>query len=227
MRKSAAALSLVLAMCAGTAFASSVTLTFTGLQNLEPVDNYYNGGAGGNGTTGGTNYGISFSSNSLALINGANGGSGNVSNEPAPATDTSLVFLSGSGDIMDDVAGFTTGFSFYYSAPVYPGTVSVYSGLDGTGSLLGTVSLNTTPQGCDSSGTNYDCWVNTGVAFAGTAESVNFSGTANYIVFSDITLGASSVPPPNPGPAPEPSSFVMLGSGLLAGAGMLRRRFAA
>jgi len=41
---------------------------------------------------------------------------------------------------MDVAAGFTTGFSFYYSS-ADAGSVDVYSGLDGTGTLLASVPL--------------------------------------------------------------------------------------
>jgi hypothetical protein len=62
---------------------STVTLTFEGLGNFEPVSQFYNGGTGGNGSGPGTNYGISFSPNSLALIDSDAGGTGNFGGEPS------------------------------------------------------------------------------------------------------------------------------------------------
>jgi hypothetical protein len=124
---------------------------------------------------------------------------------------------------MDVAAGFSTGFSFYYAAANTPGSVSVYSGLDGTGTLLDTINLPVNGSGCDSTGQAYDCWTNTGVAFAGTAESVVFGGAANYIGFADVTLGASSVP----SAVPEPGSIVLLGSGLVGLAGVVRSKLRA
>ena len=53
---------------------------------------------------------------------------------------------------MDDPAGFTTGFSFNYSAYADAGAVTVWSGLDGTGTLLATLTLPTTPNGIDTPG---------------------------------------------------------------------------
>jgi hypothetical protein len=63
--------------------------------------------------------------------------------------------------------------------------------------------------------------VNTGGSFIGTAESVDFSGTANQIGFANVTIGAASVPT---GATPEPGSLVLMGSGLLGLAGAVRRK---
>lgn len=218
MMKRLAAVVLALgamAMMAGVASANVITLTFEGLQDEEPILNYYNGGTGGFGSGPGPNYGIAFSSDSLALISYTAGGSGNFTN--APSGDTIAFFLSGAGDTMNVAAGFTTGFSFYYAA-AYDGSVSVYSGPDGTGTLLANLALPATPN-------PYTQWVPIGVSFAGTAESVIFSGAANYIGFDDITLGAS-LPP---GATPEPSAcLIALVGGLgFAGYGWRRRRLAA
>jgi hypothetical protein len=218
MKKSILTLAALFFASAIAAHAGTVTLTFTGLQNTEAIDNFYNGGTGGNGSTGGPNYGISFSSDSLAIISNKDGGTGNFSDVPPPATNTIAFFLNGPGDVMDVAAGFNTGFSFYY-ASTEPGSVQVWSGLDGTGTLLATDALPTTPSNCDPTET-YSCWVNSGVAFGGSAESVIFSGAANFIGFADITLGASAVPPA----VPEPSNLILAGSGLLSVIGAFRRR---
>jgi hypothetical protein len=198
--KFAAASALALA-CAGAAHANVISLNFVGLQNLEPIDNYYNGGTGGFGSGPGPNYGITFGSSSLAIISVDNGGTGNFNGAPS---DTVAFFLSGPGDVMDVAGGFTTGFSFYYSAVVYPGSVSVFSGLDGTGTELATINLAVTPSGGGICNTSYCPWFPTGVTFAGTAESVVFGGSANFIGFDAITLGSST-----PG-VPEPSTWAMM-----------------
>jgi len=196
---------------------ADTTLTFEGLQNLEPILNYYNGGLGGFGSGPGPNYGITFGSDSLALISGLNGGSGNFSNPPSG--DTVAFFLTGPGDIMDVPAGFTTGFSFYYSAPYYTGSVTVYDGLDGTGSALATLNLPNTPAGPCTYG-SYCPMEPIGVTFSGTAESVNFSGTPDYITFDNITLGNSI---PTGGSVPEPGAVVLFAT-LLGGIGWRFRR---
>jgi len=202
--------------------AGTIVLTFEGLQNSEQVLNYYNGGFGGNGSGPGPNFGITFGTDSLATVSQAAGGSGNFDGATMP---TALFFLSGPGDIMNVSAGFTTGFSFFYSSPFYTGSATVYSGLNGTGTVLATLTLPTTPDGTiygpPCSG-NYDyCpWLPAGVSFSGTAYSVDFSGTANYVGFDNVTLGSSV-------PSPEPGTLVMFGSGALGLAGPLRRKFLA
>lgn len=186
-----------------------VTLTFDGLQDGEQVLNYYNGGFGGAGSGPGPNYGITFGEDSLALTNG------NFADNPSPPSI--LFFLSGPGAIMNVAAGFDTGFSFFYSAASVPGSVTVYDGLNGTGDVLAMLELPVTPTLPPGSPT-YNNWVPVGVAFAGTAMSVNFSGTANYIGFDNVTLGSVT-----PG-VPEPSSVVLAGLGCLGGLAYRARR---
>jgi hypothetical protein len=213
MKKSLFVVALALVLGAVTAQAGVVTLTFEGLGDQTPVGNYYGGGAG-------PNYGITFGPDALSIISGAAGGTGSFSG--SPTMPTILFFLGGAGDVMDVPAGFNTGFSFYYSAVVYPGIVTVYDGLNGTGNVLAQLNLPVTPSGGAPECTYgaYCPWFPVGVTFSGTAYSVNFSGTANYIGFDNITLGSGT---PTPG-TPEPGTLVMFGSGILGLAGMLRRK---
>ena len=207
------ALATMLALApAARALADVHVLTFEGLGDEDSVVNYYNGGTSLQGRGPGPNYGITFGADSLSLISEADGGSGNFSNNPSG--DTILFFLSGPGDVMDVSAGFTTGFSFYYAAngDVGTGSVSVYSGVDGSGDLLATLTLPGTPD-------PYNVWNAIGVNFDGTAKSVIFSGAANYIGFDDITLGSATAG------APEPGTWALMFVGVgMAGAALRRRR---
>ena len=192
-----AALSVLLSASAMPAFAqSTTTLTFEGLADFEAVNQFYNGGTGGNGSGPGTNYGVSFSATARALVDSDAGGSGNFGGEPS--ADTIMFFTSGESATLNVPAGFTTGFSFYYASPSYAGVVRVYDGPNATGNVLATINLPLTPSNGapDPTGT-FSPFLPYGVSFSGTARSVDFGGTVNQIGFDNITLGASS--PVDPG----------------------------
>jgi len=200
----------LLALCASQVRADSpVVLTFEGIPDETAIGNYYNGGAGGN-------LGISFGPDALAIVSDLSGGTGNFAN--APSGNTIAFFLSGPGDVMDVAAGFTTGFSFFYTSTTLGGSVSVWSGLDGTGTQL--ASLDLAALGSCDPAPNFCNWAMQGVAFSGTAESVIFSGTANEIGFDNVTIGSATA---GGGTVPEPGSFVFLGMGL-AGLACLKLR---
>jgi len=212
---------LVFALACSNAEAGTVVLTFEGLQNLEPIDNFYNGGLGGLGSGPGPNDGITFTPDSLAIISADAGGTGNFSGNPSGVTIAFFLAL-GSSDTMDVAAGFDTGFSFFYSGAV-DGSVNVYSGLDGTGTLLTSLVLPANFQNspCAAGAAGPFCtWDPVGVTFSGIAESAVFSGSANEIGFDDITLGSATA---GGGSVPEPGSLSLLALGL-AGVGALRRK---
>lgn len=187
-------------------------LTFEGLRDLEPVQNFYNGGAGGLGSVG-PNLGVVFNANALALIDEDAGGSGNFGGEPSP--NTALFFLSGTA-ILNYAAGFETGFSFYYTAINQPGSINVYDGIDGTGNLLATLLLPLTAfNGAPDPTGQFSPFVPIGVTFDGIARSIDFGGTVNQIGFDNITFG-SATPGGGNGEVPEPATWTMVAGGALA-----------
>ena len=194
-----------------------ITLDFEGLKNQEAVLSYYNGGSGSLGSGPGPNYGVTFLADSQVLTsNPGVPGFGNFINEPSP--NNAIFFGAGSGDIMNVAGGFTGGFSFFYTGPK-DGSVTVWSGPNGTGTLLASLFL---PKIAANPVTQInDMWAPIGVEFNGVAGSVNFSGTANNIAYDNITLGSKT---PTLSLAPAPSSLtVVLVAAVIGGAGWRRR----
>jgi uncharacterized phage protein (TIGR02218 family)/uncharacterized protein (TIGR02217 family) len=194
-------LKITLATCSGTGESEFILLDFEGLQNLEQVLNFYNGGTGSLGSSG-TNYGVSFSNNTYA--SDQNSPLSNTAGLPSPVISITFLGTNETESIMNVAGGFNTGFSFFYSAPflLFPAFVEIYDELDGTGTLLATLNLPTTPDSSTDpacSPGDYFCpFVFTGVSFTGTARSVKFIGTANLVAFDNITLGNQTQTPTPP-----------------------------
>lgn len=184
---------------------AAVTLTFEGIPDGTPVGSFYPG--------------YVFSPATLALVDADAGGGGNFANEPSP--NTIMFFLDSNEAILDVTAGFDTGFSFFYTSST-AAPVTVWSGLNGDasdGTLLATINLGAQfADNCTGDPTGPFChWDAIGVAFAGTAHSIDFGGTANQTGYDNITFGSVT-----PG-VPEPSTYAMLALGL-AGVGFVSRR---
>lgn len=215
MKLSSVIASSALAAVLSTASASAtvVTLTFEGLGNLAPVGNFYNGGGGGS-------LGVTFSDNALAIIDEDAGGTGNFGGEPSPSTV--LFFLTGSAATLNYASGFTTGFSFFYSAVNQPGSITVYDGLDATGNVLASLALPLTPfNGAPDPTGNFSPFVPIGVAFTGIAKSIDFAGVQDQIGFDNITFGSDTPTPPSAVPVPGALPLLVSAIGAL---GLFRRR---
>jgi len=210
-RINVSALAVLLAAWGGfSVSANAITLTFEGLQNLEQIQDFYNGGTGSLGSAG-PNYGIRFGDDSLALLGGA------FTPELAPSPSTVALFLQGVGVVMNVEAGFDTAISFYYAAPNNPGFVRIWDGPDGTGNLLADIVLGVSDPLVGAS-LPFDAWAPAGAAFSGTAMSAVFGGVAIDIAFDDITLGSQT-----PGGVPDGgASALLLGIGLVS-VGCFRR----
>ncbi len=141
------------------AAASDFTLNFAGLQSGEEVLNYYDGGTGSLGSGPGSNYGVSFTGNFVALSGLSPYGPGELGS------------LSGASAVMDVAGGMTGSFSFYYEGS---GSAIVWSGLNGTGTILLDTVL--APE------TN---WTAVGGNLSAEAQSVVFSGAGAK--FDEIT----------------------------------------
>jgi hypothetical protein len=227
------------ALLASQASASNVTLignqevlTFGGQVNATAINTFFDGGSDAYGTAGGAanNLGITFSApaefaNAGYNGTGFNGGTGKFENVPSGATGVLYMapVPTTTAAILDDASGFT-GISLNYSllnnTASYGSTISLYSGLDGTGSLLGNLTLTAagTSVACTSSKDEFCTWSSTSLAnLGGVAESAVFNGDARtYSEFDAIGLT----------PAPLPAALWLLLSGVGGLAGFARRRAA-
>lgn len=220
--------SMAFAVTVQSAAASVISLDFEGINATYPsagdafINGFYNGGTSSDGTSG-PNYGIAFPANAQAIClntpgficsNTSRGGQGDPNSQLG-----ALFFLSGDSTFLNDVTGFDTGLSFYYSAVNVGGSINVWSGLNGTGGLLASLPLPVTASGpCEGYGAGFCPFFATGIGFPGTAQSVEFVGVADQIVFDDVTFGSTT-----PGGVPEPGSLLLLAGGMAA-AGLSRRR---
>ena len=173
-------------------------LTFEGVENLNQVGDFYD--------TAPNDFNIQFSPDAIGLVDSDAGGNGNFSNEPSP--NTILTFETSSATLNSSV-GLVDSLSFSYVAfnPISltdpAATINV---LDGSGNLLASQPLLTTPTGDgDPTGGDYDFTTGPNpvtIPFSGTAQSVVFDAPLNprggFTGFDDISLT----------PVPEPSSIL-------------------
>jgi len=166
--------------------AAPVVLDFEGAGDGAQLLEFYNGGTDSFGNFGSA-LGVSFGPNALSLS------SGNFNDNPSGRTV--MFFLTGSA-MLNYAAGFSTGFSFFYSSSTNA-VVNVWEGINGTGNLL--ASLNLTAQSninCAQPLTAYCNWTSIGASFIGTARSIDFGGGVNNIAYDDITFGSASAGDP-------------------------------
>lgn len=211
-------LSVSLFFLLSVSFASADSVDFMNFNYLkdgQQVGTFY---AGGSGNSGVPNFGITFSSNFYGLRSEFQGGSGAFMPDP---TGTPVIFITGTNGSpvtgsMTVANGFSSGLNFLYSA-AFQETVTVWSGANGTGTVLATIALAVNDGNCST--VSFCNWTVAGGSFSGTAGSVTFSGPANTMGLTDITLGQST------SAIPEPSSIYLLGTGIVGCGVQGLRRF--
>jgi hypothetical protein len=161
------------------------------------VNRYYAGGTAADGTMG-PNLGVSFV-NVSGLSNDAN--FTYYSNAPTGlGVAYAHTFDPADRAFMNVVGGVGAALSFFYSTPsdVTAG-VRAFTGLNGTGVLLGTFNLI-------ANSANYDAWTQATFRFAGFASSFEFTNAANIAAFDNISALA----------IPEPEILLLLAMGGVA-----------
>ncbi len=168
------------------------------------INGYYGGGTAADGSAG-ADVGVSFV-NVSGLSNDAN--FTYYSGAPSMVgTAYAHSFAPQDQAFMNVSGGVDNALSFFYSSPVgVTGAVRAYSGLNGSGALLGTLDLaaNASPA--------YDGWTQATLAFNGTARSFDLTNSANGVAFDNIAANISAVP--------EPSAWMLM---LLGGACLMLR----
>lgn len=191
-----------LALLAATpAFASPILVDFEKTWNYAngDVNDYYNGGSAADGTAG-VNLGVSF-----VGMSGLSNDAGFTYYTNAPSMQ-GTAYAYGTA-FMNVAAGWDTGLSFYYSSPdAVIDAVKAYSGLNGTGILLGSFNL------AANNGGDYDTWNQVTFLFGGTARSFDFTAAGAGFVGLDAI-----------GSVPETAVSLLFAAGLIVLGAISRR----
>jgi hypothetical protein len=194
---------LVLALVAATspAFASNFTVDFEKTWDYgTDVNDYYNGGAASDLSTGSSNLGVSF-----VNVSGLSNDSSFTYYANAPTMQG--VAYAHDTAFMNVAAGVNNALWFSYSsATAVTAAVTAWTGLNGTGTNLGSFDL------AANSSSAYEGW---------TATTFNFSGTAQS--FDLTTAGVNGIALDNISAVPVPAAAWLFGSAL-AMFGAVRRR---
>lgn len=193
------AAALFAAFAIGPVHAAGTLINFETVTSFASIAEFYNGGTDSEGNSG-PNLGVSFGGDALGLVNDEF--STFFTNAPSPVGVMAPV---GAEATMNVVAGFVNTVSFAYSSSAFTlQAVNVWSGLNGTGTLLASFNLTSNAQagGCsDSAYCHFDTLSST---FAGVAHSISFGNAAGVAAFDDISITA----------VPEPTSALLLALGL-------------
>jgi PEP-CTERM motif len=170
--------------------ANAAVITFDEVGIGPTVDGFYNGG-------GGPNLGADFLAGDWVVISGF-----------GQTSQPNFVFSQSGTGFLNIAAGFTGALSFTYGA-FDTFTATVYDGLNGTGTALGSVNL---------AANNVFAFDLVTINFSGTGQSFAISGGGAQFGFDDVTFNVG-------GAVPEPASWALMIAGFgLVGSAMRRRK---
>jgi hypothetical protein len=149
-------------------------LTFNELKIGEQLLAFYNGGFGSSGTGAGPSFGISFTPDFITAEGGVIFPDFRILQSGMLATSSGVVNISG---------GYGGIFSFYYMTSQSSGA-ELFSGLNGSGSLVGVLPLPVT-----------SIWTPAGANASPQFQSIVFTGTG--LAIDNITFGATVLPEPS------------------------------
>lgn len=172
------------------------------------VNGYYGGGTATDGTSG-SNMGVTFTN-----VSGLSNDSFFTYYTGAPSplgTAYAHTFAPEESAFLNVASGVSNALAFYYSSPsAIAGAIKAYSGVNGTGSLLGMFNLASNIVSVDGVPV-YDSWTRGILSFSGVARSFDFTATANSVLLDDIAT------------VPEPGTLLMMLVGATALVGSRRR----
>jgi hypothetical protein len=178
----------------------SVTFDEAQLVDNDPLLQFYNGGKTYRGIGPGPSLGITFGLNARERKNNSLIGTYTPPGFMQLYSDQAREG-EGISTHMDVSGGFSTTVFFDYAAIDAAGRLRIFSGLDGTGSVLADVNLPVTSP-LAGPGT----FVADSVSFSGIGHSIIFDGGNKQLAFDDFTLTSA---------VPEPSSWILF---VIAGA---------
>ena len=152
------------------------TVDFDAVPTNDFVNGFYNGGTSSGGASG-PNLGVDFLAGDWFTPTGFG-----QTSQP-----NSAFSQSGSGSV-NVAAGFTSQFGFTYGE-FSPTTISIWSGLNGTGTLLAITPLPVN---------NVHAFDPVVITFAGTAQSVTISSGSGQFLWDDLSFGPASATPAPP-----------------------------
>jgi hypothetical protein len=235
-------ISLAMAVALAAAPAAHAAIVVLGFEGVNPtypsatsaqILNFYDGGTS-SAATSGTNFGISFASNAVAVcLNKLGGSCSNASRGGLSVTSAraALGIDTGTSTYLDFASAYSGQIAFSYQvAPGFSATIQAFSGLGGTGAALtGPLALfNTNPGGCPTYNASLCTLGPGGLGAVVGAQSIVFTGLAHKFVFDDLTFGAGNDPLPPPAfvrsDTPEPAAWTLMILGFGGVGAALRRR---